>query len=89
MRRRVELLVEHGADVNAPFVMDAPRPSGRVNGNTEIVELLVARGAPAPPRSPVDGFVGAVLAADRVEVSDCVPPIPSCSPTGPATSVRR
>ena len=70
MQARVELLVEHGADVASPL------GDGRtiaqlaaVNGHRELAAFLTAHGAPASaPIDPVDDLLGAALAADREHV---------------------
>jgi ankyrin repeat protein len=69
MTERVELLVDHGADVDAPFA-DGRTPSETAarNGNRGLVEFFASRGATASAVSAVDAFVGAVLAGDRVAI---------------------
>jgi ankyrin repeat protein len=66
MRERVELLVDHGADVDAPFA-DGRTPSETAarNGNPALVEYFASRGATVSAVSALDAFVGAVLAGDR------------------------
>jgi ankyrin repeat protein len=66
MTARVELLVDHGADVRARFRdgRTACETAAR-NGNAALVAYLESRGASAPSVTPVDAFVGAVLAVDR------------------------
>jgi Ankyrin repeats (many copies) len=69
MLERVALLVDHGADVNAPFTDgSAPLPTATRNGNTAVAAYLEARGARASAEAPVDTFVGAVLAGDRAAI---------------------
>jgi ankyrin repeat protein len=69
MNARVELIVDHGGDIFSPLA------GGRTGcevaaaeGNTALVELLVARGAPRPELDPVDALLGAALAGDRARV---------------------
>jgi hypothetical protein len=69
MPARVALLVDHGADVNAPFDDGrTPAETAAANGNVGLMEFLVAHGATARAIDPVDAFVGAVLACDRTAV---------------------
>jgi hypothetical protein len=73
---RVRLLMEHGVDILEPFT-DVPRlhRDGRTpvqlasaEGHRDIVDLLVAAGAPKPTPSAAEQLVGACLAADRTTV---------------------
>src|SRR5205814_1536637 len=69
MRERVELLVDHGADVDAPFADGAtPSETAARNGNRDLVEYFASRGAVASDLNAVDAFVGAVLAGDRLAI---------------------
>jgi Ankyrin repeat len=72
---RVRLLAEHGVDVRSPFEGDGPAWSpgdGRtpvelalLNGDTEIVDQLVAQGAEPPGPDPVRELIAAAFRADR------------------------
>jgi ankyrin repeat protein len=55
MASRVQLLVSHGVDVNAPFD-DGTTATERAarHGNPDIVDLLVRAGATAPSLAPAD-----------------------------------
>jgi Ankyrin repeats (many copies) len=69
MAARVELLVDHGADVNASFADGrTPSEAAASNGNTGLVQYFASCGATAPAVDVVDAFVGAVLAADRTAI---------------------
>ena len=82
MAARVVLLVEHGADVNAPFANGrTPYESATRNGNTEVVEYLAACGATAPS-APFLRSTGSWARCSRPigpRWSDCGRPIPICS----------
>jgi hypothetical protein len=75
---RVRLLVEHGVDFRSPFVGDGPAWSpgdsrtpvelAVLNGDTGIVDYLVAQGAPPPAPDPVRELIAAAFRADRAEV---------------------
>jgi hypothetical protein len=75
---RVRLLVEHGVDFRSPFEEDGPAWSpadGRtpvelaeVNGDTEIADYLLARGAEPPGSDPVRELIAAAFRADRSTV---------------------
>jgi ankyrin repeat protein len=69
MRERVELLVDHGADVDVPFADErTPSETAARNGNRALVEYFALHGATASDVKPVDAFVGAVLAGDRAAI---------------------
>ena len=72
---RVRLLVEHGVDFRSPFEDDGPAWSpgdgrtpvelARLNGDVDIVDFLVARGAAPPGPDPVRDLIAAAFRADR------------------------
>jgi ankyrin repeat protein len=69
MTERVRLLVEHGADVAAPFDGGATVTSmAATTGHPDLVDYLVAHGAPALDLALPDAFVAAALAADRARL---------------------
>lgn len=69
MTDRVRLLVEHGVDVTAPLPGEAATTSmAATTGHADLVDYLVAHGAPPPDLPPADAFVAAVLAADRARL---------------------
>ena len=66
MTERVQLLVSHGADVVSPFDGGASTTSvAATTGHADLVDYLVAHGAPPLDLDPTDAFIAAVLAADR------------------------
>jgi ankyrin repeat protein len=67
MAERVRLLVELGhPDLNAPFERSHTATSmAATTGHADLVDYLVAHGAPALSLEPPDAFVAAALAADR------------------------
>jgi Ankyrin repeats (many copies) len=74
-RARVRLLVDHDVDIRTPFSQphdSSPWTDGRapaevalLNGNVDIAEELISRGATRPVLVGVDALVGALLADDR------------------------
>jgi len=69
MTERVQLLVSHGADVVSPFEGDATTTTmAATTGHADLVDYLVAHGAPPLDLDPADAFIAAVLAADRAAV---------------------
>ncbi|GAB2967957.1 ankyrin repeat domain-containing protein [Saccharothrix stipae] len=72
---RVRLLVEHGVDFHSPFEDDGPAWSpgdgrtpvelARLNGDVEIADYLVSRGAAPPGPDPVRELIAAAFRADR------------------------
>jgi ankyrin repeat protein len=69
MTERVELLVDHGADIHARLGNGrTPCETAALNGNAGLVEYLESRGAVAPAATPVDALVGAALSADRIAI---------------------
>jgi rhodanese-related sulfurtransferase len=67
---RVRLLAEHGADL---AMRDAdghtPADVAALNGSPEIVEVLVARGGPAPALAGQDALLAAVMGGDATAVA--------------------
>jgi len=68
-RARVELLLEHGVEVDAPGTRDGRTPyeAALMTGNRKIAELLAAHGARTVPLEPVEAFAAAALAGDGDE----------------------
>jgi ankyrin repeat protein len=65
MTERVRLLVEHGVDVTAPLDGVTATSMAATTGHADLVDYLVAQGAPPLDLPPADAFVAAALAADR------------------------
>ena len=65
MTARVRLLVEHGVDVRAPLDGVTATSMAATTGHADLVDYLVAHGAPPPDLPPGEAFVAAALAADR------------------------
>jgi ankyrin repeat protein len=66
MTERVRLLVSHGVDVTSPLEGGATTTSlAATTGHADLVDYLVAHGAPPLGLDPADAFIAAVLAADR------------------------
>ena len=65
MTERVRLLVEHGVDVTAPLDGVTAASMAATTGHADLVDYLVAHGAPPVDLPPADAFVAAALAADR------------------------
>lgn len=71
MTDRVRLLVSHGVDVAAPLHDGATATSmAATTGHCDLVEYLVAHGAPPLDLAPADAFVAAALATDRARVAE-------------------
>jgi ankyrin repeat protein len=68
MTERVRLLVEHGVDVTAPLHGVMATSMAATTGHADLVDYLVAHGAPPLDLAPADAFVAAVLAADRAQL---------------------
>lgn len=69
MADRVRLLVDHGTDVATPFDDGVtPVRMAATTGHPELVDHLVAHGAPNPGLAPADALAAAALAADRAAV---------------------
>ena len=70
LRARVELLVGHGADVNAPGLRNGRTPYEEAlrAGNDAIAEYLVAHGATKIDLDPLETFALACIAGRREEV---------------------
>lgn len=66
LTERVRLLVSHGVDLVAPLANGASATSmAAATGHADLVDYLVAHGAPPLDLAPPDAFVAAALAADR------------------------
>jgi hypothetical protein len=75
---RVRLLVEHGVDFHSPFEDDGPAWSpgdgrtpvelARLNGDVEIADHLIDRGAAPPGPDPVRELIAAAFRVDRATV---------------------
>jgi ankyrin repeat protein len=79
---RVALLLAHGADAGRPFLDGrSPAATAAVNGNTDVLALLRAAGAPEPELDPVDRFVAAAMAGDAAAVE--------ATPAGVLDTARR
>jgi hypothetical protein len=66
---RVRLLAGHGVDVTAPLPDGrTPVDTAALAGDRELVDLLVAHGAPPAALDPADALVGAVLGGDPAAV---------------------
>ena len=68
MTERVRLLTEHGADLAAPLDGVTTTSMAATTGHPDLVDYLVAHGAPPLDLAPADAFVAAVLAADRARL---------------------
>jgi Ankyrin repeats (many copies) len=68
MAERVRLLVEHGVDVTAPLHGVTATSMAATTGHADLVDYLVAHGAPPPDLAPADAFTAAVLTADRARL---------------------
>jgi len=69
MTERVRLLVEHGADVTAPLDKWATATAlAATTGHADLIDYLVAHGAPPLDLALPDDFIAAALAADRARV---------------------
>jgi ankyrin repeat protein len=69
-RQRVELLVEHGVDVNTPSLRDGRTPyeSALRNGDHEMAAYLEQHGATKVALDPIETFALACIAGRRDEV---------------------
>ena len=62
MTERVRLLVSHGVDVTSPFDGGATATSmAATTGHPDLIDYLVAHGAPPLGLDPAEAFVAAVL----------------------------
>ncbi|MGZ4435059.1 MAG: ankyrin repeat domain-containing protein [Trebonia sp.] len=68
MTERVRLLVEHGVDVTARLDGVTATSMAATTGHADLVDYLVAHGAPPLDLPPADAFVAAALAADRARL---------------------
>ena len=65
MTERVRLLVSHGVDVTSPFDADATATSmAATTGHPDLIDYLVAHGAPPLGLDPAEEFVAAALAPE-------------------------
>ncbi|MGH3228645.1 MAG: ankyrin repeat domain-containing protein [Streptosporangiaceae bacterium] len=65
MTERVRLLVSHGVDVTAPFERGATATSmAATTGHPDLIDYLVANGAPPPALDPAEAFVASALAPE-------------------------
>ena len=65
MTERVHLLVSHGVDLTSPFDRGATVTAmAATTGHADLIDSLVAHGAPPPDLDPAEAFIAAVLAAD-------------------------
>jgi ankyrin repeat protein len=66
MTERVRLLVSHGIDVTAPLRDGTTATAmAATTGHADLIEYLIAHGAPSPGLDPAGAFIAAALAADR------------------------
>ena len=85
MTERVRLLVSHGADLTSPFEGGATVTSlAATTGHADLVDYLVAHGAPPLGLDPADAFIAAALAADRASLDR----LRAIIPGWPARSAR-
>jgi hypothetical protein len=77
MTERVDVLVRNGADLVTRFGNGhTPAEQAALSGHPDLVEYLVANGAPPPALDLVDAFLAAVIAADHataIELRDANP----------------
>jgi len=69
MTARVQLLVAHGVDLTAPLDGVGVAAMAATTGHADLVDYLVAHGAPPLDLAPPEAFTAAVLAADRAALS--------------------
>jgi len=69
MMDRVRLLAEHGVDVTAPLDGVTATSMAATTGHADLVDYLVAHGAPPLDLAPAEAFTAAALAADRTRLS--------------------
>ena len=69
MTARVQLLVAHGVDLTAPLDGVSAAVMAATTGHPDLVDYLVAHGAPALDLAPQEAFTAAVLAADRAALT--------------------
>jgi len=68
MTERVRLLAGHGVDVTAPLDGVTVTSMAATTGHADLVDYLVAHGAPPLDLPPAEAFVAAALAADRARL---------------------
>jgi len=70
MTARVQLLVAHGVDLTAALSNGVTAAAmAATTGHADLVDYLVAHGAPPLDLAPPEAFTAAVLAADRASLS--------------------
>ena len=79
MTERVHLLVEHGADASESLHGVSAASMAATTGHADLVEYLVAHGAPPLDLAPGDAFVAAVLAGDRAGLTQLLADYPGLS----------
>ena len=78
MAERVQLLVAHGVDLTSPFDDGTtPTAMAATTGHPELMEYLVAHGAPGLDLDRADVFIAAALADDRVAVGQLLTDLPA------------
>ena len=78
MAERVQLLVAHGVDLTSPFDDGTtPTAMAATTGHPELMEYLVAHGAPGLDLDRADAFIAAALADDRVAVGQLLTDLPA------------
>jgi len=70
MTERVRLIVSHGADLTAPLEGVTATSMAATTGHADLVDYLVAHGAPPPDLAPAEAFTAAALAADRARLGE-------------------
>jgi hypothetical protein len=66
---RVRLLAEHGVDLRTPYDDGrTPIELAQLDGNTALVDFLVAQGIPTPDLDPVSALIAAAFAVDHAAV---------------------
>jgi ankyrin repeat protein len=91
---RVELLISHGVDVNAPprhplFHGRSAYETALASGGTRTAELLVAAGATVPLLDAVDKLLAALIRADRDAVERALAPQPELAAQAAARDPAR
>jgi len=72
MTDRVRLIVAHGVDLTAPLHGVSAASMAATTGHPDLVDYLVAHGAPPPDLPQAEAFVAAVLAADQARLDELV-----------------
>ena len=79
MTERVHLLVEHGVDPSVPMHGVSATSMAATTGHSDLVDYLVAHGAPELELAPAEVFVAAALAADRAGLGSLLADNPGLS----------